>query len=296
MVVTNGYLPVRSLLPMLQQPIANDVSGFGRFAPRGLIARIVDITSQCPSNWAGKRRAFFLRAIAVRLLHGEPLDVSRFGARMRLYPYNNVCEKRILFTPQFFDAAELALLHSRMHDNFVFLDIGANIGGYALFAAAHAGQGARILAIEPQRDMFERLVYNIRQNPFATVKALDCAVADIDGEITLFVNPRNRGQTSMRIITSEVGSTRVRVPAKALMHIVRDEGFGHIDAAKVDVQGAEDLILDSFFNDAPPSLWPGLMIIENSQRRWELDLSQRLAQCGYKEILRTHNNSVFERT
>jgi FkbM family methyltransferase len=280
---------------MLMQPIANDLSVFGRFAPRGLIARIVDITSRCPPNWAGKRRAFFLRSIAVRLLQGEPLDVLRFGARMRLYPYNNVCEKRILFTPQFFDAQELALLHSRMHDNFVFLDIGANIGGYALFAAAHAGQGARILAIEPQRDVFERLVYNIRQNPFATVKALDCAVADIDGEITLFVNPRNRGQTSMRIITSEVGSTRVRVPAKALMHIVLDEGFSHIDAAKVDVQGAEDLILQSFFNEAPQSLWPGLIIVENSQRRWELDLSQRLAQCGYKEILRTHNNFVFER-
>jgi FkbM family methyltransferase len=280
---------------MLMQPIANDLSLFGRFAPRGLIARIVDITTECPSNWAGKRRAFFLRSIAVRLLQGEPLDVLRFGAKMRLYPYNNVCEKRILFTPQYFDAQELALLHSRMTDNFVFLDVGANIGGYALFAAAHAGHRARILAIEPQRDVFERLVYNIRQNPFATVKALDCAVADIDGEITLFVNPRNRGQTSMRIITSEVGSTRVRVPAKALIHIVHDEGFSHIDAAKVDVQGAEDLILDSFFNEAPQCLWPGLIIVENSQRRWELDLSQRLAQCGYTEILRTHNNFVFER-
>jgi FkbM family methyltransferase len=277
------------------QPIANDLSVFGRFAPRGLIARIVDLTVQCSANWAGKRRAFFLRRIAVRLLHGEPLDVQRFGARMRLYPYNNVCEKRILFTPQYFDAPELALLLSKMRDDFVFLDIGANIGGYALFAAAHAGHRARILAIEPQNDIFERLVYNIRQNPFATVKALDCAVADVNGEITLFVNPRNRGQTSMRIISAEAGSTRLRVPAKALIDIVRDERFSHIDAAKVDVQGAEDLVLDSYFNDAPQSLWPKLIIVENAPRRWELDLGQRLAQCGYQEILRTHNNLVFER-
>jgi FkbM family methyltransferase len=277
------------------QPIANDLSIFGRFAPRGLIGRIVDLTVQCPANWAGKRRAFFLRSIAVRLLHGEPLDVQRFGARMRLYPYNNVCEKRILFTPQYFDAPELALLLSRIGDNFVFLDIGANIGGYTLFAAAHAGQRARILAIEPQNDIFERLVYNIRQNPFATIKALDCAVADVNGEITLFVNPRNRGQTSMRIISAEAGSTRLRVPAKALIDIVRDERFSHIDAAKIDVQGAEDLVLDSYFNDAPSSLWPKLIIVENAPRRWELDLGERLALCGYREILRTHNNLVFER-
>jgi FkbM family methyltransferase len=282
-------------MSLMLQSIANDLSVFGRFGPRGLIARILDMTGQCPPSWAGKRRAFFLRSIAVRLLQGEPLDVLRFGARMRLYPYNNVCEKRILFTPQFFDAPELALLLSRMCNNFIFLDIGANIGGYTLFVAAHAGQRARILAIEPQRDVFERLVYNIRQNPFATVKALDCAVADVDGEITLFINPRNRGQTSMRIITAEAGSTRMRVPAKALINIVRDERFSHIDAAKVDVQGAEDLILDAYLNDAPESLWPKLIIVENAPRRWELDLSQRLFKCGYGEVLRTHNNLVFER-
>ncbi len=279
---------------MLQTP-STDFSDFGQFAPDGIIARLVGLTEQCPPHWAGKRRAFFLRSVAVRLLRGRPLDVSRYGARMRLYPYNNVCEKRILFTPQYFDPAELALLHSRVRGDFVFLDIGANIGAYALFVAARAGPRAKILAIEPQPDIFEHLVYNIRQNPFATVKAIDCAVADVEGDVTLFVHPRNRGQTSMRMVTAEAGSSRLRVAAKALLSIVRDEGFRRIDAAKIDVQGAEDLILDAYFRDAPAALWPRLILLENAPKRWDIDLCADLGARGYQEILRTRNNLAFER-
>jgi FkbM family methyltransferase len=278
---------------MLQTP-NTDLSDFGQFSPDGIIARLVNLTEQCPPNWAGKRRAFFLRSVAVKLLRGKPLDVCRYGARMRLYPYNNVCEKRILFTPQYFDPAELALLQSRVRGDYVFLDIGANIGAYALFVAAHAGPRARILAIEPQPDIFEHLVYNIRQNPFATVKAINCALADVEGEVTLFVHPRNRGQTSMRMVTAEAGSSRLKVAAKALMSVVSDEGFSRIDAAKIDVQGAEDLILEAFFRDAQASLWPRLILLENATKRWDVDLCADLAARGYREILRTRNNLVFE--
>ena len=90
--------------------IANDLSGFGKYLPKGVIARILTATRACSGSWAGKRRAFALRAIAVRALKGRPLDVEALGARMRLYPYNNVCEKRILFTPQYFDETERRLI------------------------------------------------------------------------------------------------------------------------------------------------------------------------------------------
>ena len=183
--------------------IANDQSAFGRHAPGKFVARVLALTRNCPSSWSGKRRAFFLRGLAVRALGGRPLDVETLGARMRLYPYNNV----------YFDEAERAFLAARVRPDFVFIDIGANVGGYTLFVAALAGPRARVLAIEPQPEIFERLVYNIRQNSFPSVKALNCAVADRDGEITLFVAPRNRGETSMRIVNSEEGGVEIRAPA-----------------------------------------------------------------------------------
>jgi len=274
--------------------LANDLSNFGRYAPQGAIARLLDLTRGASASWAGKRRAFFLRSMAMKAMKGRPLDVEAFGARMRLYPYNNVCEKRILFTPQYFDLPERELLQSRMTPDFVFIDIGANIGGYSLFAAACAGPRARILAIEPQPEIFERLVYNIGQNPFATIKAMACAVADQDGEITLFVDAENRGETSMRIVNSGLAGEQIKVPAKSLMNIVLEEGYERIDAMKLDVEGAEDLILEPFFKEASKSLWPRLLFVEFAPERWAIDLPRLIAEHGYRQVLKTRQKAVYE--
>jgi FkbM family methyltransferase len=287
---------VRAMKRMIMfKPLVNDFSTFGRYAPQGAIARLLDLTRGASASWAGKRRAFFLRSMAMKALKGKPLDVESLGARMRLYPYNNVCEKRILFTPQYFDLAEREFLQSRLTPDLVFVDIGANIGGYSLFVAASAGPRARILAIEPQPEIFERLVYNIGQNPFAMIKAIDCAVADRDGEITLFVDSDNRGETSMRIINSDAVGERIKVQAKALTSIIEEEGFERIDAMKLDVEGAEDLILEPFFKDASEQLWPRLLVIEFAPERWAIDLAGLLAEHGYKQVLRTRQKAAYER-
>lgn len=273
----------------------NDLTPFGRYAPGALLRRVLGWTRSAGQSWLAHRRAFFLRGLCVKALAGRPVDVTSLGAKMRLYPFNNVCEKRILFTPQYFDEPERLLLKSRITPEFVFIDIGSNVGGYALFVAANAGPLARILAIEPQPEIFERLIYNIRQNPFATVKAMDCALADEDGEITLFLPSHNRGESSVRIVSSEADGKRVRVPARTLTGVVEAEGYPRIDAMKLDVEGAEDLILEPFFRTAPEAVWPKLMVMEHINARWTVDLPKLILSKGYREILRTRANVVYER-
>lgn len=50
----------------------------------------------------------------------------------------------------------------------VFCDVGANIGGYALFAARWTRGAATVYAIEPSPSTFARLVENIRLNALET--------------------------------------------------------------------------------------------------------------------------------
>ncbi|MDB5572455.1 MAG: FkbM family methyltransferase [Hyphomicrobiales bacterium] len=274
---------------------SNDLSPFGHYAPQPFLKRILKWTRAASADWAGMRRAFVLRAMGLRALGGKPVDTEALGAWMRLYPYNNVCEKRILFTPQYFDPAERDLLASRITPDFTFIDVGANIGGYALFVAAHAGPRARVLAVEPQPEIFERLVYNIRQNPFATVKAIDCALADEDGEITLFLPRHNRGESSMRIVHAESDGTRIRVPARTMLSVVEAEGYERIDALKLDVEGAEDLILEPYLRHAPQALWPALILMQHTHGRWAIDLPALMAERGYREVLRTRQNVAYVR-
>jgi FkbM family methyltransferase len=279
----------------LNQSNLMTIEPYGTYAPRGILRGILNTTRKLPNNWLGKRVSFLLRRFGIMALKGSPVDITVLGAHMRLFPYNNVCEKRILFTPQYFDADELSILKSRMKPNFHFIDIGANIGGYTLFVAANAGQGARILAIEPQADIFARLSYNISRNPFGTVKAFCCAIADKDGKLTLFVDPNNRGESSVKIVSGDRGAGNVKVPVKRLLSILQEEGFTRLDAAKLDVEGAEDLILDTFFKEAPEPLWPLLLIIERGNARWSIDIPALLLKQGYNIIATTKNNQIYER-
>lgn len=273
----------------------SDPRPYGTYAPAGLVAAITRRTNSIGTeNWYGRRLALMLRRIAISLLGGKPLDVTRYGARMRLHPYNNNCEKKVLFTPQFFDPQERALLKDRLPQDCVFLDIGANIGAYALFVAAFAGPQARIVAVEPQKDVFERLSFNIAQNPFHTVKAVACAVADKTGELTLFIDPRNRGESSLRIVGTNEGA-QVTVPAVTLLDLLRNEGLTRVDAIKLDVEGAEDLILEPFLREAPESLLPRVLLIENGTGQWQLDLPKLLEEHGYRQLPPSRLNLMFER-
>ena len=272
----------------------NEPAPFGSYNPSGLARWIIERTQSLPNSWLGRRLYVFMRRIATPLLRHHPLDVERLGARMRLHPYNNICDKKVLFTPQFFDPDELELLKARMTDGFTFVDVGANIGAYSLFVAAHAGPAARILAIEPQPDVFERLTYNIRQNPFGTVKAVACAIADKPGELTMFLDARNRGESSVKIVGADEGET-LRVPTTTLLNLIREEGFSRIDAIKLDVEGAEDIILEPFFRDAPEALYPSLIIVEDGTRQWQTDVPKMLRDKGYRAVARTRLNLIFER-
>ncbi|WNJ92674.1 FkbM family methyltransferase [Bosea sp. 685] len=267
---------------------------FGAFAPRGVLSRIISWTRAAPDSFLGRKIAYALRRLGLRSLAGAPVDIESLGAKMRLYPDGNVCEKRVLFTPQYFDQRERDLLAGRIREGFRFIDIGANIGAYSLFVAAKAGPGARILAVEPQPDVFARLAFNIAQNPFGTVKAIACALADKPGELTLFLDPANKGESSVRILRSSTGAT-VKVPATTLLALLQSEGYERLDAVKLDVEGAEDLILEPFLRDAPEALWPSFVIIEDSRERWQVDLVGLLTQRGYRMLAQTRLNLVFER-
>jgi FkbM family methyltransferase len=276
---------------------ANDLSPFGEYRPHGALRRLLQFTQNAGLHWLGQRAALLVRGVGLRRLRARPVDVTveTLRARMRLYPYNNACEKRLLFTPQLSDREERRFLSLRIAPDMSFLDIGAGVGATSLFVALRAGPRAKILAVEPQPLLYERLVYNLRQNPAATVKAMDCAVADAEGDVTLFINPYDLAETSMRIVNVEGGGDSVRVSARALATLVREEGFEGIDAMKLDVEGAEDLVLEPFLAAEPEKLWPRVLILAYSPGKWDVDLCGMLEERGYIRVLRTRVYVMYER-
>ena len=246
-----------------------------------------------PYTWAGRRLSSLIRS-SLKRLSLRPIDAVRLGSRMRLHAQGNACERRLLVSPQFFDPEVLARLEGVLQPGFVFIDIGANVGAYSLFVGHRTCPPARILAVEPHPEAQRRLCCNLTLNGLGWVEPVPVALSDTAGTIELMVNERNIGSSSMCAEWEpDMPRTRMKVPCETLLTLVRHHGLERIDAIKADVEGAEDRILVPFFTDAPPALWPRLLIVEDGSRGWRRDLLGLLAARGYATALMSRGNIVL---
>jgi FkbM family methyltransferase len=270
---------------------------FGALAPSPFDRAVMALTMRLPDNWVGLKLATALRRlVTTRMDTAGALDVERWRLRMRLHPRDNGCEKNLLFTPQMYEppereelAREIARVGPRP---FVFVDVGANVGLFSLYVAATA-PAARILAIEPEPGNFARLAFNIAANPGAPITPLALALGDAEGTAEIVLNERDRGGT--RLAAGATQGRGVAVRCRPLLAVLAEAGVTGIDALKIDVEGAEDRVLAPFFRDAPPALWPRLVVIEDSSAEWSTDLFALLAAKGYGVSSRSKQNVMLRR-
>jgi FkbM family methyltransferase len=278
-----------------------DLSPYGTHPPGRLPQAVLAVTRRLPANWLGLRISMPLRRMAIDSLGDHPIDTTLWNAQVRLYPRCNSCEKNALFTPQMFDLHErnalAAALDRRLAAgaSFTFVDIGANVGLYSLFVAARGGDRARVLAIEPQPGILERLAYNRRANPQFNIDIVPVAVADHEGEIDLLIDARDSGGTRLnKGSTAPDGGETVRTRCRPLATILCEAGVMAVDALKIDIEGAEDWALAPFLRDASEALLPGLILIEDRPDDWAVDLYALLRERGYIVASRSKHNVVFQ--
>ena len=280
-----------------------DPSPYGARAPGPLVAAVLAATTRLPDNWLGLRTAIGLRRIAMSVLGDAPLDLSRWGLKLRLYPRGNGCEKNLAFTPQMFEPVErraLAAAIAASAGEFAFVDIGANVGLFSLFVVARAGGRARVLAIEPQPGITDRLRFNLGTNKGLDVEVLAVAIADHDGEAAFAIDLRDRGGSRLMAVAPWIaaqggGAPVVRVECRPLLAVLAERGYRKIDALKIDVEGAEDVALAPFLRGAPDVLLPRLVIIEDSHHGWRIDLFDLFSERGYRVLARSKQNVILQR-
>jgi FkbM family methyltransferase len=275
---------------------------FGELAPSKLDRAVIAATSRLPSNWLGLRTAIALRRIVTSRLNGRGIDVKRWGLNMRLYPGDNGCEKNLLFTPQMYEPVELAQLAAEIRRAqaqrrpFVFIDIGANVGLFSLFVASHRDCAVRIIAVEPEPGNVDRLLFNVDANAPLPICIKPIALGSSAGRARVELDRRDRGGTTTHLLGGDAAGSDDSVSCMPLTDVLREEGVERIDALKIDTEGAEDTILIPFFRDAPVSLWPRLIIIEDAGPRWSVDLLGLLLKRGYGISARSKQNFVLRRT
>lgn len=277
----------------MSESVPVDLSPYGSRAPGWLDQAAIALTRSMPNNWLGLRLAILFRRIITSRLGRGALDTELWGMRLRLYALGNGCEKNALFTPQMFDTLErhvLAEAVQRKGDGgFTFVDIGANVGLYSLYLASCGN--VRTLAIEPQPGILERLKFHVAVNPSANIEVMPIALSDREGVATLVINDSDSGGTHIdKHDGRQDAGERIEVPCRPLTAVLAEAGIVSIDALKIDVEGAEDIVLAPFLRDAPQSLLPHLILIEDTRDVWGVDLFALLAARGYTETERSRQN------
>lgn len=234
-----------------------------------------------------------------------PVDLSVGGLNLRCQLTDNYSEKKFLFTPWRYDRAERRMLQQYLPPDGVFLDIGANIGLYTLSALQVLGNNGRILAFEPNPPTRSRLLFNIacnrQQYSQGRVTVLDKGVADQRCEFVLQLDAQNLGASSIkqhnrsRRVADDIGNRDITIHCEPLLAILQAEEVQQVDVLKIDIEGAEDQAMAPYLREAPDHLLAGIVIIENSEHLWQIDVFALLKARGYERILCTRMNSVFRR-
>ena len=198
-----------------------------------------------------------------------------------------------LFNPEY-NLVELDFLRANTPQGGVFVDVGANVGTYALALARHVAASGTVIAVEPHPVTCARLAFNRAASGLDNIKLVAAAAGSCDGELVIQTDADNLGAS--HIISVEGADHGMRVPSLRLQRILRDAGVGHVDALKIDVEGFEDRVLTGFFRQAPQGLWPRAVVIEHLSRNdWQDDCIADMRARGYAETGRTRSNTLLLR-
>jgi FkbM family methyltransferase len=270
----------------------DNIPAWGTYAPGGMGKLLV------LARRLGLARGAFKKTLA-RLWAGlrlpVPVDIRYAGLKFRLHPWDNVVENKMLFGSKLRDGSEIRKLEAFSGKGGVFLDIGANIGYYALMAA-HQG-AARVLAFEPNPTVYDRLRFNIEANDLnGRIAALPIALGDRVATLNMAVTDRDLGGSHLGDAGARPG-TSISVQVQPLAKVLAQEGITGVDAMKIDVEGMEDAVLFPFFETSARRSWPRLVIIEHtSQKQWKRDILAWMRESGYREVERNRSNAILQLT
>jgi len=135
---------------------------------------------------------------------------------------------------------ELIFLEKLLFRGGVFVDIGACFGVYTLAGSRIVGAEGKVIAFEPGTKAFSVLQANIRINNFTNVTAFRLALADRKTMLKLYHHP-DASRNSLG--TTEESAEYEEVQSQTLDATLHEAGVSHVDLIKMDVEGAEELVL-----------------------------------------------------
>lgn len=138
-----------------------------------------------------------------------------------------------------YEQAETDYLRTRIRPDSICVDVGANIGYFTMLMAQCS---ANVHAFEPITLNASLLRASAELNSFTNICINQCAVGDVEGEVS-FSQSADSAYSSMIDTDRKPLHRVISVPSITLDAYLDRELIPRVDLLKVDVEGAEELVI-----------------------------------------------------
>jgi len=168
----------------------------------------------------------------------------------------------------------------------IVIDIGSNVGKYALLACKKVGKKGLVFAIEPDHDCVRILDKNKNLNKFENLVILEAAMGDKDGQVEFYQSFDGSRHSTTWIPPHEAQT--IKVKQITLDSLISEYDLKKIDWLKIDAEGAEYDILVGAEETLNRTRY---ILLEVHTKELEQKCKAILQQCGFqmKEIARESN-------
>jgi FkbM family methyltransferase len=138
-----------------------------------------------------------------------------------------------------FEAGPIERLREFVPPGSVVIDVGANVGFFALRFADWVGSAGQVIAIEPEQHNYDILTSTLdRAGLSRRTRVLKAAAVAVAGNTLLEINPLHPADHKL-----SVDGTGLPIAGVTLDGLVNDKRALRPALVKIDVQGAEMLVL-----------------------------------------------------
>ena len=136
-----------------------------------------------------------------------------------------------------YEPVTMRFLRQYLKPDSIFLDIGANIGVFALPLSKVVGPQGRVIAVEASPTILPYLQKNRDANDCANVCVKPYAAYESDKELAFYEAPSSA--FGMGALAPRFNAPAVSVPGRTIDGILAEEGLSSVDVVKIDAEGFE---------------------------------------------------------
>jgi len=134
------------------------------------------------------------------------------------------------------------LVKKNVHEGMTVIDIGSNIGYYAILESKLVGNKGKIVAIEPVKTNFSYLIKNIKLNKLKNLELINIAMSNKNGTVKMIDDNYSNWSRVVEDISIDKNHKFFHIKTSSGNILLKK--YKRVDCVRMDIEGYESTVID----------------------------------------------------